>query len=171
MNLELSNIISACITLHKAEEEVSKKFFLTRKKYRKEIEENRNLIKEKIKSLENDEWTIQYLHDIEESIFLYFDYIKHYMEHYFSIPSYDTNTITDPKKFYDIYFYDNQKENVKDRMIILEIITDNITFTIFDNITGNSFSTSSKYAVQNSQKKIESVCKHCIINCLLEFLG
>ena len=38
--------------------------------------------------------------------------------------------------------------------------------TIFDNTTGNSFSVSSSDFVQESQKKIESVCKERLVEML-----
>ena len=67
--------------------------------------------------------------------------------------------------FSTMYFTDTAKNN----QIILDIISDNITFTVFDNITGNSFSVSSKDVVQPSQKKIESVCKQRLVEMLEDY--
>ena len=72
------------------------------------------------------------------------------------------------QQIFDTMYFNDIKRNNK---ILLDVVGRNITFTIFDNTTGNSFSVSSSDFVQESQKKIESVCKERLVEMLENYLN
>ena len=83
-----------------------------------------------------------------------------------TIPSYNPNDKYNPKNFIPIYFYDK----IKDRNIIVEIVSTNIIFTVFDNTTGKSIVISTSESVSKSQEKVENQCKEILIDFFLNYL-
>ena len=170
MNIELFSILSACETLHNAEYEINNKFFLFRRKYKKELNTNKSRIREKIQNIINDKWDTKYLFDTQKTIINFYDKLKPFIENRFYIPDVEKINAED-NKFHSMYFFDTDVTKNKNNIIIIDIISDNINFTIFDSNTGNSFIVTSSHEVQESQKKIESVCKHIFVDSIMDFLN
>lgn len=168
MNKDIILIIQSSDTLHQVKNELSSSFFSFLKfKTKSEVSRLSSMISSKIQSLSSDKWTVSYLIDLQQTFLLYKDKMSSYMLNKFYI-----SDITDPEvnrssTFADMYFYDSDKGN----QIILSIVSDNIEFTIFDPRTGNTFSVSSRDYVQDSQKRIESVCKQRVIEVLTDYLN
>ena len=168
MNNKIVAIFTAINTLHELEQEESKKIFLFRYKTKKEIEKNKNILIEKIKSLANDEWDINYLVNLEETLIAYYPIIHSDDNDSINIPEYKPDILVG-KYFYPIYFtHHTDKFN---RFIILEVISDNINFTVFDTNTGQNLEISSQYTVQRSQKNIEKICKNILIEYIISYLN
>ena len=68
--------------------------------------------------------------------------------------------------FRTMYFEDR----LRDRIISLDIIAENINFAIMDTKTGNSFMVSSSNEVSESQHKIEEFCKRIFVDFLSDYL-
>ena len=166
MDLNIINIIQSCNTLHVLKEEFKKPFgwfrFISKNKAKKLEDKLDSTIKT---ILSKDEWDVQYLYDLERILFLFYNNLKDYMVDV-TIPSYDPNDKYNPKNFIPIYFYDK----IKDRNIIVEIVSTNIIFTVFDNTTGKSIVISTSESVSKSQEKIENQCKEILINFFLNYL-
>lgn len=166
MNLDIISIIQSCNTLHELKEEFKKPFcwfrFISKNKTKKLEDKLDSTIKT---ILSKDEWDVQYLYDLERAIFLFYNNLKDYMVN-ITIPSYNPNDKYNPKNFIPIYFYDK----IKDRNIIVEIVSTNIIFTVFDNTTGKSIVISTSESVSKSQEKIENQCKEILINFFLNYL-
>lgn len=162
MNKDIIMIIQSCDLLHNVRQDLSKPSSFFKFKDKKECKKMESMIRSKIQDLVNEEWTISYLYSLQYAIKAYkqklgYDRLKHI---YISEDIEDHPN--DQSKFDTMYFDDIDK----DTKIILDIIGDTITFTIFDNSTGNTFSVSSQLRVQESQKKIESVCKERLVELL-----
>lgn len=163
MNQDIILIIQACDTIHEIKQELSKPLSFFKFYYKKEYKKLKGMVKDSIKGLYDMEWTIPYLFSLQITLKAYKSKLEPYMTNiYISEENESTNGHS---AFSTMYFTDTAKNN----QIILDIISDNITFTVFDNTTGNSFSASSKDVVQSSQKKIESVCKQRLIEMLEEY--
>lgn len=186
VNKDIILIIQSSDTLHKVKDELSSPRAFFRFKAKKEAKQLEEQILEKIQSLVNDTWTVQYLYDLQQTLRLYKDKLEDYMKLAMvfisevdeknadaalskavsAIHSQHQENDSSRAFFSDMYFHDKEKGN----MIILSVISDNIEFTIFDPRTGNTFSVSSEQEVQSSQKKIESVCKQRLIEVLTGYL-
>lgn len=168
MNKDIIMIIQSSDTLHQVKSELSSSFLSFFKfKSKSEVAKLTALIANKIQSLISDKWTIPYLISLQQSLLFYQDKLSSYSFNKYYIsdiknPEANTSTI-----FADMYFHDTDRDN----QIILSIIGDNIQFVIFDPRNGNTFSVESKGSVQDSQKRIESVCKQRIIETLTEYLN
>ena len=164
MNKDIILIVQSIESLHKTKDELKKFRNFFKFKEKKECKELEALLHEKIQSLMDDKWTISYLFDLQHSLKAYESKLDSFMISNVFISS-EENDDNAQNVFHTMYFEDRERNN----KIVLDIIGDTITFTIFDNITGNSFSVSSRESVQQSQKKIESVCKKCIVDVLEEY--
>ena len=162
MNIDIILIIRSCSTLHDVENELNTPLSFFKFKDKKECKKLKEMIHQKINSLVDDVWTIPYLFDLQQTLKFYSSKLDSYMMNKIYISEDEEN---DPTKFSSMYFTDIDRDN----KIIIDILSDTITFTIFDNHTGNSFSVSSKDKVQGSQKKIESVCKERLMEVLSEY--
>ena len=160
MNKDVVMIIQSCDTLHEVKRELSKPFNFFRFKDKRECKELEKMIHLKIKSLAEDKWTISYLYNLQYALKAYKSKLKSYMRDIY-ISEDNSNTLGQPI-FDTMYFNDINRNN----KILLDVVGTNITFTIFDNTTGTSFSVSSSDFVQESQKKIESVCKERLVEML-----
>lgn len=161
MNKDIIMIIQACDSLRVVKRELSKRNSLFKIKDKRECKQLEAMIRSRIKELTEAEWTIDYLFSLQHALKAYSrKFTRKMMENIYI--SEDGEDPTSQSVFSTMYFNDTDK-NTK---IILDIIGDTITFTIFDNTTGNTFSVSSKARVQESQKKIESVCKEILIELL-----
>ena len=168
MNKDIILIIQSSDTLHKVKSELSSSFLSFFKfKSKSEVSKLSNLISNKIQLLSLDTWTISYLINLQQTFILYKDTLSSYMNNKFYISDIDDPEVNKSSIFADMYFYDSDKGN----QIILSIVGDNIQFTIFDPRTGNTFSVESQGSVQDSQKRIESVCKQRIIEVLTDYLN
>lgn len=167
MNTDLVLIFQSIQTIHELEEELStwKGWFRFRDK--REYKELKEKVRNKIESLKDDRWTVKYLRQLEQCIEAFYTIIEDYLGNEVYIRNYNPSEEKTSRVFLPMYFVD---ERNKDRVIVLDIVSDNITFRIMELSTGNSFSCSSSDEVQYGQKKIESVCKHCIITMLLRYL-
>lgn len=165
MNRDILMIIQSCDTLHEVERELSKPFSFFRFKDKKEFKLLKTAILGKINALADDKWTIAYLYDLQYALKAYKSKLSSYMTDIYISEEDDHSSA---QNIFDTMYFNDIKRNNK---IILDIVGDNITFTIFDNATGNSFSVSSNEAVQESQKKIESVCKERLIEMLENYLN
>ena len=163
MNQDIILIIQACDTIHEIKQELSKPSGFLKFGQKKEYKKLKGMVKDKIEELANVEWTIPYLFSLQITLRAYKSKLEPYMANVYI--SEEDEAKNDPSVFSTMYFTDIEKNN----QIILDIISDNITFTVFDNNTGNSFSASSKDVVQQSQKKIESVCKQRLVEMLEEY--
>lgn len=160
MNKDIIMIIQACDALKVTKLELSKRNNFFKIKDKRECKQLENMIRSKIKELSEADWTIDYLFSLQHSLKTYKQkFGKRMKDIYISEDEEDPNSQV---VFSTMYFNDIEKDN----KIILDIIGDTITFTIFDNSTGNTFSVSSRARVQESQKKIESICKERLIELL-----
>ena len=167
MDLRLIQIFEAIKTIHTLEKEFSTFFgwfrFLDKLKYRK----LKHQLSECINGLYNEEWTIAYLHKMEKSLEAFYLVLQEFLgkELYIvDFPNYDySNNV-----FLPICFMDQKNPT---RVIRLEIISDDISFKIIDYSTGNTFTISANHSVQEDQKQIEAVCKHCLVTMILRFLN
>ena len=168
MHNKLILIFQSIQTAHELDKQF--KTFLGWFKFRekREYKQLKKQLIEQINSLNEDRWTVEYLHKLQKSIEAFYLSIKDFFGQELYIPEYDPSQNNSSKIFLPIYFVDQKN---KDRLIILEIVSDNITFRIMDTATGNSFTSSSIEEVQSSQKKIESVCKHCLITMIMRYLN
>ena len=163
MNKDILMIIQSCDTLHEVERELSRPFGFFRFKDKKEFKLLKTAINSKIRSLLDDRWTVEYLYDLQYALKAYKSKLDSYMKDIY-ISEDNSNPLGTP--IFDTMYFNDIKRNNK---ILLDVVGRNITFTIFDNTTGNSFSVSSSDFVQESQKKIESVCKKCIVDVLEDY--
>ena len=168
MNKDVILIIQSSDTLWQVKEELSKPFSFFKFKEKKEVKELESQIREKINSFSEHKWTVSYLYDLQNTLYAYKDKLSSFMEEKFYISEVDEteNSKSSHPTFCDMYFEDIERHN----KIILSITGDNINFTIFDEKLGNTFTVSSENQVQESQKKIESVCKQRIIETFLDYL-
>ena len=165
MNKDILMIIQSCDTLHEVEMELSRPFGFLRFKDKKEFKLLKKAINDKIKSLMDDMWTVGYLYDLQNALKAYKSKLESYMRDIYI--SEDNSNPLGQQIFDTMYFNDINRNN----KILLDVVGTNITFTIFDNTTGNSFSVSSSDFVQESQKKIESVCKERLVEMLENYLN
>ena len=164
MNKDIILIIDSCDLLNEVKNELKKPLSFFRFKDRKECKDLEQAIHNKIKSLADDKWTASYLFNLQHTLKAYKSKLKSYMNNIY-ISEEDDKDDKSRNSFSTMYFKDTKKDN----QIILDVIGDHITFTIFDNDTGNSFSVSSDREVQLSQKKIESVCKERLVEMLEDY--
>ena len=168
MNKDIILIIQSSDTLWQVKEELSRPFGFLKFKEKKEMKNLESQIREKINSIADHNWTVSYLYDLQNTLLAYKNKLSSFMEGklYISEVDENENSKSSHPAFCDMYFFDVERNN----KIILSITGDNINFTIFDEKLGNTFTVSSENRVQNSQKKIESVCKQRIIETLLDYL-
>ena len=166
MDFDIISIIQSCNTLHVLKKEFKKPFgwfrFISKNKAKKLEDKLDSTIKT---ILSKDEWNVQYLYDLERVLFLFYKDIKDYMVDV-TIPSYNPDDKYNPRNFIPIYFYDK----AKDRNIIVEIVSTNIIFTVFDITTGKSIAISTSESVSKSQEKVENECKEILIDFFLNYL-
>ena len=160
MNKDILMIIQSCDTLHKVERELSSPFSFFKFKEKRECKKLEQAIHNKINSLKDDKWTVEYLYGLQYALKAYKSKLDSYMRDIY-ISEDNSNPLGTP--IFDTMYFNDIKRNNK---ILLDVVGSNITFTIFDNTTGNSFSVSSSDFVQESQKKIESVCKERLVEML-----
>ena len=160
MNKNILMIIQSCDTLHEVERELSRPFGFFRFKDKKEFKLLKTAINSKIRFLLDDRWTVEYLYDLQYALKAYKSKLESYMKDIY-ISEDNSNTLG--QQIFDTMYFNDIKRNNK---ILLDIVGSNITCTICDNTTGNSFSVSSSDFVQESQKKIESVCKERLVEML-----
>lgn len=166
MDFDIISIIQSCNTLHELKEEFKKPLgwfrFISKNKAKKLEDKLDSTIRD---ILSKDKWSVQYLYDLERVIFLYYNNLKDYMID-ITIPSYNPEDKYNPKNFIPIYFYDEEKN----RNIIVEIVSTNITFTVFDINTGKSIIISTSESIAKSQEKVEDECKEILIDFFLNYL-
>lgn len=160
MNRDILMIIQSCDTLHEVKRELSKPLSFFKFKDKRECKKLEEMIHAKIKALAEDKWTISYLYDLQYALKAYKSKLSSYMSDIYISEEEDHSSV---QNIFDTMYFNDIKRNNK---ILLDIVGDNITFTIFDNVTGNSFAVSSREEVQESQKKIESVCKERLVEML-----
>ena len=164
MNSKLLNIIQSSITIRDLEDEFSKKWGWTKFKEKRECKKLKNNLIEIINSLKEDRWTIYYLKDLENIILTYYIYLSPYMKD-FCIQ--DAEIEDKSYKFKSIFFFEKEKGHV----IILDIIGDNIEFTIFDDRNGENLKLSAGTETTEKQSKVVEICKEKIINMFLNYLN
>lgn len=168
MDNKLLLIFQSIETCHELEKEFSSFWGKFRFREKREYKKIKNQLIDRINSLESDRWTIDYLHKLQKSIEAFYIILKDFFGKELYINTHEIEHEHASNIFLPMYFVDQQKEN---RLIILTIISNNISFKIYDTKTGNSFVSSSMDEVQPSQKKIESVCKHCLISMIMRYLN
>lgn len=168
MDNTFMNIFQSIKSCHDLEQEFSKPFGWIRFKEKREYKKLKDMVKEKINSLYDDEWTVEYIRSMQIWIKAHYIQLREFIGNEVYISEYEPdNEKNDPNTFTTMYFVDQKHKN---RIIGLDIVSDNITFNIADLNIGSTFSVESIGKVQPSQKKIESVCKNCIVLMLLRYL-
>lgn len=166
MIFDFVSIIQSCNTLHELKSEFKKPLGWFRFISKNKAKKLENKLEFTIKDiLSKDEWDVQYLYELERVIFLFYNNLKDYMIDV-TIPSYNPEDKYNPKNFIPIYFYDE----TKNRNIIVEIVSTNITFTVFDITTGKSIIISTSESISKSQEKVEDECKEILIDFFLNYL-
>lgn len=164
MNNNLILILQSCDTYRDLNKELNKRFGWMRIKSKRDCKKLKNKLIERINTLANDKWTVGYLYGLQSTLLAYRNKLADYLIDVY-IRDYDSINYN-PKIFKTMYFYDRAKSKV----IMLEIIGDNIEFSIMNTKVGNTFSISSSGEIQDSQKKIEDFCKQKIIEMLVMYL-
>lgn len=165
MEMSSSNIytiLKCCETVKSLNEEFKKPWGWIRFRQKRECDKLKKKIKEKINLLKDERWTAEYLANFERSLAYYYENIQDYMDEV-SIPDY--KLVKDNMLNLKSMYFKNGKD-----MIILDINEEDITFTIFDTVSGKVFKTLSVGEVSNSQAKIERICKEKIIEVLNNYL-
>lgn len=150
--------------LHELEDELNKPFGWIKIFPRWKCNKLKKQIRDQINRLIDDEWSIRYLFNLQTILRTYYDKITTYLEKDMYIS--DELLKSPSGKFCPMYFVDNDKPY---RLIIIEILLNNINFRIVDTSTGNSFSIES-VDIQPSQYKLISICKQSLINTLIRYL-
>lgn len=167
MDPRLIQIFEAIRTVHDLEKEFSTFFgwfrFLDKRKYKK----IKLQLIDCINRLYDEEWTITYLHRMEKSLEAFYLLLQDFLGKELYIVDFP-NCDHKNNVFLPICFMDQRNLN---RIIRLEIISDDISFKIIDYSTGNTFTISANHSVQEDQKQIEAVCKHCLVSMILRFLN
>ena len=168
MNSKLYVLLQSCDTVHQIEEELDGKFFLFNIKKKKELKKSKDQIIAAIESFKEDKWTVEYLRDLQRTLFVFAKDLEPYFVDFYISGIKDN---PDPveislSQFHSMYFEDR----LKDRIISLDIIADNINFAIMDTKTGNSFTVSSSNEVSEGQHKIEEFCKRVFVDFLNDYL-
>lgn len=167
MNFKLIGIIQSCNTLHELKNEFKKPFGWLRLRSKKKAKELEIELEKMINTINEDNLDVNYFYNLERCFFTFYNDLKDYMIN-ITIPSYNPEDKYNPKNFIPMYFYDESKN----RNIIIEIISTNITFTVFDINTGRHLEIygENKIRNSNSNKIVEKQCKEILINMLLDFL-
>lgn len=155
-------ILQSCDLIKDLTEEFKKPFGWLRIKEKIECKKLKKELITKINYLKDDIWDIEYLHNIERMFIMYYDKLEPYLDD-IQIQDHELKSFT---VFKSIYFYETDTQ----RMIILDVVNDGITFTIFDTITGETLKIASTNQVSESQKKVVGICKQKIIDTLLRYL-
>ena len=165
MNSKILNIIQTSITIRELEEEFSKKWGWTKFKEKRECKKHKNQLLKIINSLINDKWNIYYLRDLQNIIISYRNYLSPYMKDFY-IQDIDKEK-SNNSFFNTMFFFEKDKGHI----IILDIISDNISFTVFDDRNGKNITLSSGEETTEKQNKLVLICKQKIINMFINFLN
>ena len=163
MNSKLFAFLRACDTIHQVDKTLGGKFFLFNIRKKKFLKKSKNQLQEVIDSFNEDKWTVEYLYDIERTLFVFAKDLEPYFVDFYISGIKDVGT--EPvgmASFHTMYFEDR----LRDRIISLDIIANNINFAIMDTKTGNSFTVSSS----EGQHKIEEFCKKIFVDFLNDYL-
>lgn len=143
-------------------EEFKKPFGWLKFKEKREYKKLRQNLLESIDSLIDDKWTVDYLINFEYIIISYYSKLKPYMDNFYIR---DWDDISKINKFKPICITSDH-----DEIYTIEIITNNITFTIFNIYSGNTTQIIAGNEVGDTQRNIELECKKVIINILKNYI-
>ena len=164
MNSKLLNIVQSSMTIRELEDEFSKRWGWFKFKEKRECKKLKNNLIKVINSLKNDRWTIYYLKDLENIIIGYYLYLSPYMKDFYIQ---DIEIEKSSSTFRSMFFFEKEKGHV----IILDIIGDNIEFTIFDDRNGETLKLSAGNETTERQAKVVAICKEKIIDMFLSYLN
>lgn len=165
MNDKILKIIQSCSTMRELESEFNKRWGWLRFKEKKEAKDLRITLEEAINSLKDDIWTVEYIRELETTFLSFENELKPYYEEFY-IQAPDINQVG-VMAFRTMYFFENDKNHV----IMLDVTSENIDFTIFDATTGNNLKISAVKETSLSQRKAEMICKEKIIKVLMNYLN
>ena len=154
-------ILQSCDRIHDLDNEFKKPFGWLRFKEKKEYKNLKSKLINLIEDLSKDTWTVKYIIDMEFALIAYYSKLEEFMYNFYIR---DWNNESLLNKFKPICITD------ENRVYMIEIIANNLTFTIFDTRTGENIQIISGNETSDSQKKIESICKTSIINILKDYL-
>lgn len=176
MDKFIISIIDIHNKLQEVSNEINTKFgFLFKKKEKKQFEDMKNEVIKKIKEYDmfnkSSNWSVDYLYKLEHTLTVYYTILHPYFKSIY-IP--ELEDLDDDKRlekinlnyFMPIYF----KIEEKGHLIMLDVTSNNISFTVFNEITGESFTSTSENYTSSSQNIMESVCKEYIKISLINFI-
>lgn len=156
-------ILKSCDTIRALQEEFKKPFGWLKFKEKKEYNALKKELEDRIDSLVEDVWDIQYLIGLEYTLISYYSKLKDYMYNFYIR---DYNNPNKLNQFKPICITDDDY-----RIYTIEIINNNLTFTIFDIRTGENIQIISGSQTSEGQKKIELICKKIIIKILKNYMN
>lgn len=167
MNSKLYALLRACDTVHQVDKELEGKPFIFNIRKIRSSKKSKEKLQEVIDSFYDDKWTVSYLYDIERTMLVFLkDLEPYFVDFYISGIKDVGKEPVGMSPFHTMYFEDR----LRDRIISLDIIAENINFAIMDTKTGNSFMVSSSNEVSESQHKIEEFCKRIFVDFLSDYL-
>lgn len=177
MDKFIISIINIHNTLQEVAENINTKFgFIFKKKERKQFEYMKNEVIEKIKNYDMfngvSNWSVEYLYKLEHTLTVYYTILHPYLKSIYIPELEDLNEKEILEKinlnyFMPIYF----KIEEKSHLIMLDINSNNINFTVFNEITGESFTSTSENTTSKSQNIMESICKEYLKVSFINFIS
>lgn len=162
MKNNLLLILKSCDIIEDLSNEFKKPFGWLKIRQKRAYRKLKNELEDMIDNLIDDKWTTEYLINMEYIIISYYSKLQLYMDNFYIR---DWNDVSKLNKFKPICITTDSS-----KIYIIEIIANNITFTIADIYSSNTTQIISGQEVTDSQKEVELECKKSLINILKKYL-
>ncbi len=163
MKNNLLLILKSCDIIEDLSNEFRKPFGWLKIRQKRAYNKLKDELEEMIDNLIDEKWTTEYLISMEYILISYYTKLKPYMENFYIR---DWNDVSKLNKFKPICITSEES-----KIYTIEIIANNITFTIVDIYSGKNTQIISGQETTDSQKNIELECKKSIINILKSYLN
>lgn len=162
MKNNLLLILKSCDIIEDLSNEFKKQFGWLKIRQKRAYRKLKNELEDMIDNLIDDKWTTEYLINMEYIIISYYSKLQPYMDNFYIR---DWNDVSKLNKFKPICITTDSS-----KIYTIEIIANNITFTIADIYSSNTTQIISGQEVTDSQKDVELECKRSLINILKNYL-